>query len=68
MAGNANHAAIGTDLDGGYGTEQTPRDLDTIAALKTYLTDRSPPADTANPTSKKSCTATGYACSRKAWA
>lgn len=33
LAGNADHAAIGTDLDGGYGTEQTPRDLDTIADL-----------------------------------
>jgi membrane dipeptidase len=30
MAGNVRHAAIGTDLDGGFGTEQTPRDLDTI--------------------------------------
>jgi membrane dipeptidase len=35
LAGNANHAAIGTDLDGGYGTEQTPRDLDTIYDLQT---------------------------------
>ena len=34
LAGNADHAAIGTDLDGGYGTEQTPRDLDTIADLE----------------------------------
>lgn len=34
IAGNARHAAIGTDLDGGYGTEQTPRDLDTIADLR----------------------------------
>jgi membrane dipeptidase len=34
MAGNANHAAIGTDLDGGYGTEQTPSDLDTIADVQ----------------------------------
>jgi membrane dipeptidase len=34
LAGNARHAAIGTDLDGGYGTEQTPRDLDTIADLQ----------------------------------
>ena len=34
IAGNANHAAIGTDLDGGYGTEQTPRDLDTIDDLQ----------------------------------
>jgi len=30
---NALHAGIGTDLDGGYGTEQTPHDLDTIADL-----------------------------------
>src|SRR5215204_2505184 len=34
LAGNARHAAIGTDLDGGYGTEQTPRDLDTIADIQ----------------------------------
>ena len=34
LAGNADHAAIGTDLDGGYGTEQSPRDLDTIADLQ----------------------------------
>jgi membrane dipeptidase len=33
LAGNANHTAIGTDLDGGYGTEQTPSDLKTIADL-----------------------------------
>ena len=33
LAGNSNHAGIGTDLDGGYGTEQTPGDLDTIADL-----------------------------------
>lgn len=30
FAGNAKHVALGTDLDGGYGTEQTPRDLNTI--------------------------------------
>jgi membrane dipeptidase len=35
IAGNVRHAAIGTDLDGGYGTEQTPRDLDTIADVQT---------------------------------
>jgi membrane dipeptidase len=34
LAGNANHAAIGTDLDGGFGTEQCPHDLDTIADLQ----------------------------------
>jgi membrane dipeptidase len=33
LAGNAQHAAIGTDLDGGFGREQSPSDLDTIADL-----------------------------------
>jgi membrane dipeptidase len=31
IAGNAQHVGIGTDLDGGYGAEQTPMDLDSIA-------------------------------------
>ncbi len=34
LAGDAHHAAIGTDLDGGFGKEQSPRDLDTIADLQ----------------------------------
>ena len=34
LAGNARHAAVGTDLDGGFGREQSPRDLDTIADLQ----------------------------------
>jgi len=34
IAGNAKHVGIGTDLDGGYGTEQTPMDLDSIADLQ----------------------------------
>jgi membrane dipeptidase len=34
LAGNALHAAIGTDLDGGFGREQSPLDLDTIADLQ----------------------------------
>ena len=34
LAGNACHAAIGTDLDGGFGREQSPYDLDTIADLQ----------------------------------
>ncbi len=34
LAGNARHAGIGSDLDGGYGTEQCPHDLDTIADLQ----------------------------------
>src|SRR5262245_14151859 len=33
LTGSARHAAIGTDLDGGYGREQSPHDLDTIADL-----------------------------------
>ncbi len=34
LAGNTRHAAIGTDLDGGFGQEQSPRDMDTIADLQ----------------------------------
>lgn len=34
LAGSSHHAAIGTDLDGGYGREQSPCDLDTIADLQ----------------------------------
>ncbi len=33
LAGNARHSAIGTDLDGGFGLEQTAGDLNTIADL-----------------------------------
>jgi membrane dipeptidase len=33
LAGNARHVGIGTDLDGGYGLEQSPSDLATIADL-----------------------------------
>ena len=33
LAGNARHSGIGTDLDGGFGREQCPMDLDTIADL-----------------------------------
>jgi membrane dipeptidase len=34
LAGSSRHVAIGTDLDGGYGREQSPSDLDTIADLQ----------------------------------
>lgn len=34
LAGSCRHAAIGTDLDGGFGREQSPHDLDTIADLQ----------------------------------
>lgn len=49
LAGNARHCGIGSDLDGGYGTEQTALDLDSIADLQklaTLLAARGyPPAD-----------------------
>ncbi len=43
IAGNANHVGIGTDLDGAYGKEQCPYDVETIADLQivpTLLTNR----------------------------
>ncbi len=43
LAGNSRHAALGTDLDGGFGRDQSPHDLDTIADLQKLpglLTDR----------------------------
>jgi len=36
LAGNANHSGIGSDLDGAFGREQTPMDLETIADLGRY--------------------------------
>lgn len=35
LAGNTLHVGIGSDLDGAFGTEQSPFDLDTIADLQT---------------------------------
>jgi membrane dipeptidase len=43
LAGNTHHVGIGTDLDGGYGREQSPGDLDTIVDLQrvpSMLTER----------------------------
>ena len=37
LLGTTRHCGIGTDLDGGYGNEQTPSDLDTIADLNKFL-------------------------------
>ena len=34
LAGGTKHSAIGSDLDGGFGYEQTPRDLKTITDLQ----------------------------------
>ena len=35
LAGNSLHSGIGSDLDGGFGREQSPHDLNTIADLQT---------------------------------
>jgi membrane dipeptidase len=43
LTGTSRHCGIGTDLDGGFGTEQAPRDLNSIADLQNLLpllTDR----------------------------
>jgi len=34
LTGNSLHAGIGSDLDGAFGTEQCPYDLDTITDLQ----------------------------------
>jgi membrane dipeptidase len=34
FAGDARHVGIGTDFDGGFGMESTPREIDTIADLQ----------------------------------
>lgn len=34
LAGNCQHVGIGSDLDGGFGREQSPHDLNTIADLQ----------------------------------
>jgi membrane dipeptidase len=34
LAGNARHVGIGTDADGGFGTEQMPVDLQSIADMQ----------------------------------
>jgi membrane dipeptidase len=37
LAGNSHHVGIGSDLDGGFGQEQSPADLDTIADLQNLV-------------------------------
>jgi len=67
LAGNSLHAAIGSDLDGGYGTEQCPHDLDTIADLQ-----RIPPLLQARGYSQEDIRAIMYSnwlgLFRRAWA
>ena len=38
LAGNTLHVGIGSDLDGAFGTEQCPYDIETIADLQKYPT------------------------------
>jgi len=37
LAGTSRHVAIGSDLDGGFGREQSPAGLDTIADLQNII-------------------------------
>lgn len=37
IAGNTNHAAIGTDFDGGFGVEMVPGEIDTIADMPALI-------------------------------
>jgi membrane dipeptidase len=37
LTGTVRHAAIGSDLDGGFGREQSPADLDTVADLQRLI-------------------------------
>ena len=51
IAGNSSHCGIGSDLDGGFGTEQSPSDLNTIAdigALEGILSERGYSGDDIN--------------------
>ncbi|HRF94822.1 MAG TPA: membrane dipeptidase, partial [Aggregatilineales bacterium] len=52
LVGSASHVGIGTDFDGGFGSESTPQELNTVAdlwALKDALLTRGyPEADVTN--------------------
>jgi membrane dipeptidase len=37
LAGNTHHVGIGSDLDGAFGTEQCPKEIDTIADLQKLI-------------------------------
>jgi membrane dipeptidase len=37
LTGTTRHIAIGSDLDGGYGTEQSPKELGTIAGIQQLI-------------------------------
>ncbi len=36
LAGNTRHCGIGTDFDGGFGMEATPREIDTVSDLQKF--------------------------------
>jgi membrane dipeptidase len=36
LSGDSLHSAIGSDLDGGFGSESTPQDVDTVADLQKF--------------------------------
>ena len=36
MAGDTRHVGIGTDFDGGYGVESTPKEIETVADLQKF--------------------------------
>lgn len=38
IAGDASHCGIGTDFDGGFGMEATPKEIDTVADLQKFGT------------------------------
>jgi membrane dipeptidase len=37
IAGDARHVGLGTDFDGGYGVQSTPREVDTIADMQKII-------------------------------
>ncbi len=66
VAGNASHAGIGSDLDGAFGTEQGPSDVDTIADLQklpALLAARGYSAQDVESV----CSGNFLRCLRKAW-
>jgi membrane dipeptidase len=60
IAGNSLHVGIGTDLDGAFGKEQCPYDLETIADLQHFPLHFFPNVVIQKKIVKTSCTKTGY--------
>ncbi len=66
LAGNVNHVGIGSDLDGGYGNEQTPSTCNALATCRSFP-NYSANAATASLISKPSCTGIGCASLARYW-